>query len=100
MTQDELNHITKQREETIELARTLMNAENSGRQEGEAETTQKTTQKIIEEIIRNPIITREELAIICGISADGIKWHLKKLQSQGIIRRVGPDKGGHWEIIK
>lgn len=25
---------------------------------------------------------------------------MKKLQEQGIIRRVGPDKGGHWEVIE
>ena len=24
---------------------------------------------------------------------------IAKLQSVGILRRVGPDKGGHWEII-
>ena len=30
----------------------------------------------------------------------GIDKHLKALREQGIIRRVGPDKGGHWEIIE
>jgi hypothetical protein len=25
---------------------------------------------------------------------------MKKLQEHGVIRRVGPDKGGHWEIIE
>jgi hypothetical protein len=25
---------------------------------------------------------------------------MKKLQEQGIIRRVGPDKGGYWEVIE
>ena len=24
---------------------------------------------------------------------------LKNLREQGFIRRIGPDKGGHWEII-
>ena len=63
-------------------------------------TTQKTTQKIIELIRNYPEITTEELAEKCGVTKDGIKWQLKKLKSQSIIRRVGPDKGGHWEIIK
>ena len=62
-------------------------------------TTRKTTQKIIELIRNYPEITKEELAEKCGVTSDGIKWQLKKLKSQGIIRRVGPDKGGHWEII-
>ena len=29
-----------------------------------------------------------------------IRRDLSALQSQGIIRRVGPDRGGHWEIIE
>ena len=63
------------------------------------ETTQKTTQKIIELIRNYPEITKEELAEKCGVTSDGIKWQLKKLKSQGVIRRIGPDKGGRWEII-
>ncbi|MBQ6729643.1 MAG: winged helix-turn-helix transcriptional regulator [Bacteroidales bacterium] len=65
----------------------------------EAETTQKTTQKILSLIKQKSDITRQELAEACGISSDGIKWQLKKLQEKGVIRRVGPDKGGHWEIV-
>jgi predicted HTH transcriptional regulator len=64
-----------------------------------AETTQKTTQKILSLIKQKSDITRQELAEACGISSDGIKWQLKKLQEKGAIRRVGPDKGGHWEIV-
>ena len=63
-------------------------------------TTQKTTQKILSLIERNSNITRQELAELCGISPDGIKWQLKKMQDKGLIRRVGPDKGGHWEIVE
>lgn len=36
---------------------------------------------------------------MCGITEDGIYWNIKKLKEGGIIRRVGPDKGGYWEII-
>jgi ATP-dependent DNA helicase RecG len=45
-------------------------------------------------------VTRRELAEACGISSSGVKWQLKQLQANNIIRRVGPDKGGHWEIIE
>lgn len=37
---------------------------------------------------------------LCGITSDGIKWQLRSLQEQGIIFRIGPAKGGHWEIIE
>lgn len=63
------------------------------------ETTQKTTQKIIEFMRQNPSISRDEMAKLCGITPDGIKWQLKQMQTKGIIRRVGPDKGGHWETV-
>ena len=39
------------------------------------------------------------LADVLGITADGIKWQLDKLKTQGIIRRTGARKGGRWEII-
>ena len=64
------------------------------------EFTQKTTQKrILDLIVHNPNITRNELAEACQVSPDGIKWQLKRLQDMKILRRVGPDKGGHWEIV-
>src|SRR3989344_3875428 len=63
-------------------------------------TTQKTTQKILEIIKENPSITRAELADKIGISADGIKYHLKRLLLKEKIKRIGPDNGGYWKIIK
>ena len=64
------------------------------------ETTQKTTQKILDLIRVNSAITRQELALGVGISEDGVKFHLANLKKEGLLRRVGPDKGGHWEIVK
>lgn len=61
-------------------------------------TTQKTTQKIIVLIRENPEISRKKLAEIIGITEDGIKYHLKKMQEKGILERIGPAKGGHWEV--
>lgn len=64
------------------------------------ENDQKTTQKILESIKSNPKISRKGLAEICGISSNGIKWQLKQLQAKGRIRRIGSDRGGHWEVIE
>lgn len=61
--------------------------------------TQETTQKILKILESNPKATRKELAEKIGLTPDGIKWNLNKLKKEGIIRRIGPDKGGHWEII-
>jgi len=53
------------------------------------------------EILRtDPEAGRAEIAKrIGGITEDGVKYHLAKLKAEGLIRRVGPDKGGHWEVV-
>ncbi|MFA4916830.1 MAG: winged helix-turn-helix transcriptional regulator [Syntrophales bacterium] len=61
--------------------------------------TQKTTQKILELITANPTISRKELAAQIGITADGLKYHLTTMQKKRLLKRIGPDKGGHWEIL-
>ena len=61
-------------------------------------TTRKTSAIILEEIRKNAHITREELAVICGITIDGIKWQLKKMQEKEILYRDGTN-GGKWVIL-
>jgi ATP-dependent DNA helicase RecG len=62
--------------------------------------TQKTVQKIIALIRQNPEITRQELAMELEITDSGVKYHLKKMQDKGLLRRVGPDRGGYWEVME
>ena len=59
-----------------------------------------TTQKIIALIGESPEINRKELAEVIGLTEDGIKYHLKKMQEKGILKRIGPAKGGYWEVIE
>ena len=63
-------------------------------------TTQKTTQKILDVLKADPTATRKELADLLGLTPDGIKWNIEKLKKAGKLRRIGPDKGGKWEIIE
>lgn len=65
------------------------------------ETTQETTQEQILRLLRiQPSITRKELAEKIGLSSDGIKYHLAKLKSIGVIRHTGSTKAGRWEVLK
>jgi ATP-dependent DNA helicase RecG len=41
-----------------------------------------------------------QIAEKIGVSTTAIEKNIKKLQEKGIIKRVGPDKGGHWKIIQ
>ena len=57
-----------------------------------------TTEQVLELIKANPNITRAELSSALDISPSAIQKHIDKLKGTR-IRRIGPDKGGHWEII-
>lgn len=59
----------------------------------------KSSQKILELITGNPSITAKQLAVELGISKRAIKKHLHSLKAKNLIRRIGLDKGGHWEIV-
>ena len=69
-------------------------------QKSTQKNSQKNSQKIIALITENSYITTKEMADSLGITSRTVANHLRQLQEQKFIRRVGPDKGGHWEIIK
>lgn len=76
----------------------------SGTQDGAQSGTtkkssQETPQKILELVKEDAYITTQRMADLIGIDRSNVARAIKKLQLQGILRRVGPDKGGHWEII-
>jgi len=70
---------------------------------GPAETTQKTTQKqqeILDHLKRHSTDGRKEIALnIGGITEDGVKKNLRALQQKNLLRRIGPAKGGYWEVV-
>lgn len=63
-----------------------------------SKTTPKSMSKLVELIKENPSVSLTELAIQLNITKDGIKYHLKNLKQQGIIKRIGSSRAGHWEI--
>lgn len=71
----------------------------------ENKVTQKVAQKVtvnqqkILDVIKNkPFITQEELASIVGIARKNIISNMKKLQENGLIKRIGADKNGYWQV--
>ena len=58
-----------------------------------------TRAKIVRIIWKNPNATALSISKEIDIASRNVQEHLRKLQEQGVIRRIGPDKGGHWEII-
>ena len=60
---------------------------------------QKTSDKLVSLLKDRPTLTQDGMARAIGISRQAIQKHLANLKSAGRIRRVGPDKGGHWEVL-
>ena len=55
---------------------------------------------IIELLKGNPYISRKEISGRLGVHDSSVKRRLASLQEKGAIKRVGPDKGGYWEVQK
>ena len=69
-----------------------------------ATTTQETVQnstrrRILSLLSDEPRVTQVEIAERLGITRDGVTYHFRKLRADGIIRRVGSRKSGHWEVV-
>jgi len=59
----------------------------------------KTSGKILQAIEKDDTITIPELASRIGVTERSIERNIQKLQSNGLLRRTGGRKEGHWEIV-
>ncbi|HLD04776.1 MAG TPA: RNA-binding domain-containing protein [Candidatus Nanoarchaeia archaeon] len=57
-------------------------------------------QKILDELIAKPDISRNELSKKLKEEPTTIQSMLRRLVKDGLIKRVGPDKGGSWKVLK
>ena len=56
--------------------------------------------RILAEITKDAFVSAVKLSAVMVISERKIKENIKKLKQKGALRRVGPDKGGHWDVLK
>ena len=54
---------------------------------------------ILKLLRKNPYMSTRDLADEIGISAKGVEKQLGILKATGRLRRIGPDKGGKWEVV-
>ena len=65
------------------------------------ETPPATTETILRIISNNPKVTAKEIASVCGITEDGVAYHIKKLKQRGRIIRIGGSRnGGKWKVVE
>ncbi len=48
---------------------------------------------------KNPVISKEEMMIQGNLTKKTVEYNVDKLKQKGLLKRAGPDKGGHWEIL-
>lgn len=60
----------------------------------------KSRDKIVALLTDNNKLSAVALAERIGISTKAVEKHLSNLKADGIIKRIGPDKGGHWEVVE
>ncbi|OQX80718.1 MAG: hypothetical protein B6D61_01630 [Bacteroidetes bacterium 4484_249] len=56
--------------------------------------------KILLLIEENPKISKKKMAEMLKISTTAIDKNIIKLKANNLLKRIGPDKGGFWELIK
>ena len=60
----------------------------------------KTPDRILRLLRDAPDATRIDIAEALGLSVKAVEKNLAQLKADGRLRRVGPDKGGHWEVVE
>ncbi len=66
----------------------------------DSEKKRKSSEQILVMISEKASITTEQMAARLGISTRAVEKHLSNLKAKGLLRRIGPDKGGHWEVVE
>jgi len=62
-------------------------------------SSEKGSEKILALIRENHTISASEIAQKINLSARAVEKHISGLKKAGKLRRIGPAKGGKWEII-
>ena len=68
--------------------------------ESNQKSNQKSNRKILDAMRESSRISIRELQEITGLSESGVKKIIRKLREDGIVKRVGGAKGGHWEVLQ
>lgn len=64
-----------------------------------AEGLAESQKRMLALVAADPHISKREMASKIGISTTAIDKNLATLKKKGFLKRVGPDKGGRWDIL-
>ena len=64
------------------------------------ENRQKTSDRIVAFLRERPAASRREIVAALEDTTEGsVRYQLDKLKASNRLRRVGPDRGGHWMVV-
>lgn len=81
---------------SAEIVRRTAAAETSGKTSGKR--LGKTARAIVDLMLEVPEITIPEIAEKLDRSERAIELQINKLKESQVVERIGPAKGGHWEV--
>ena len=76
----------------------LPKGQETGSEKSSEKGSEKSSEKIMAVIREHPAASAQQIADIVGLSARAVEKHLSNLKVKGVLKRVGPDKGGRWEL--
>jgi len=65
----------------------------------EIKSSVKTEEEVLTILSKRPETTISELAETFGLTTRAVEKQIARLREDGLLRRVGPKKGGHWEVL-
>ena len=58
-------------------------------------------EKVIYRLVKeNPYLSKQAMMEKGKMTKKTVEYNIAKLKSRGFLKRVGPDKGGHWKVLK
>jgi len=63
-------------------------------------TEKKRSQEVVDLMGKNKLISIDKIAEKLAVSRRTILRDIEQLKEKGLIKRIGPDKGGYWEIVE
>ena len=64
------------------------------------EKPQKSREKIMALLSQDNTLSAADLAERIGITAKAVEKQIAALKADGVLRRIGPDKGGYWQVVE
>ena len=87
---------------SIKYNRVVAHKSSKSEQESEQKVnkSQLNMNRIVSEMRNNPNITTMELITIIGLKKTSIQKYIRILENDGIIKHMGSNKNGYWEVLK